>query len=50
MWKHPATPGSGKTDAESLRRDLLALPVHQDLDDEDIGAMEEVASECVAEL
>jgi dTDP-4-amino-4,6-dideoxygalactose transaminase len=50
MWKHPETPGSGRTDAEALRRDLLALPVHQDLDEEDLGVMEEVISESIASL
>jgi dTDP-4-amino-4,6-dideoxygalactose transaminase len=47
-WKHPQVPGDGSTDADHLRRSLLALPLHQDLDEVDMARIVDACRAFVA--
>lgn len=38
-WKHPILQGTSNGEMERLRKDLLALPVHQDLVEEDLAVL-----------
>jgi dTDP-4-amino-4,6-dideoxygalactose transaminase len=46
LWKHPNIVGEIDSDAEFLRRQLMCLPVHQDLEEKDLSILVNSLKEC----
>jgi len=46
-WKHPLIPQEENPEATSLRTNLLALPIHQDLSEKELSVLATTLRECV---
>jgi dTDP-4-amino-4,6-dideoxygalactose transaminase len=47
VWKHPLIDEEIDSDAEFLRKQLLCLPLHQDLDEDDISILLNYLKKCM---